>query len=337
MEFIKMFLNKEFLQLYEELSELNEAKADTERLINFAGVDLANRFLAVKNRLKAPENDLYYWIKNKSVVDLENTVSELENTKSATAIRKDAVKGGKLVCETAHWRAYHITTFEASQYYGRDTKWCITGINDYGDKYWNDYTSKGVKFYFLIAKKDYNFRGSNSKFAIALYPNGLLELYDQQDRRVTASSISYVNEISIPGVDFNNVCIPTAYIELCTSCACVVTDEYDTLNEPYETLTGERLCGDCLRAYIKEPGGLIELFMIIAYSNVSLVNLNPFIESLKLSQDDINKIVDAWNSAKVDGTLEERNLSQYETEDAEDYFIDNLLRLGFNTDTITFI
>lgn len=55
-----MFLNEEFMQIYEELTELNEAKADTQKLIDFAGEDLANRFLAVKNRLKAPENDLYY-------------------------------------------------------------------------------------------------------------------------------------------------------------------------------------------------------------------------------------------------------------------------------------
>ena len=58
-------------KLYEEQTAfLMESKADTQNLINFAGVELASRFFSVKNKLKAPENDLYYWIKNKTVGDL---------------------------------------------------------------------------------------------------------------------------------------------------------------------------------------------------------------------------------------------------------------------------
>lgn len=49
-----------FIDLYETLSSLEESKADTQRLIDFAGEDLAKRFEEIKQRLKAPENDLYY-------------------------------------------------------------------------------------------------------------------------------------------------------------------------------------------------------------------------------------------------------------------------------------
>ena len=53
-----MKLFEEF-NLYETMwDSLNEAKADIKNLIDFAGEDVANRFLAVKNRLKSPENDL---------------------------------------------------------------------------------------------------------------------------------------------------------------------------------------------------------------------------------------------------------------------------------------
>ena len=208
-----MFLNEEFLNIYEELSELNEAKADTQRLIDFAGEDLANRYLAIKNRLKAPENDLYYWIKNKSVDELKQIVVDCENSKSKTQATKElAEEGAVLIQETPHWKVYHITTFEASQKYGRDTKWCITGINNYGDKYWNEYTNDGIKFYFLISKDNYDARGRFSKFAIAKHPNvEQYELYDQQDTAVDSCVIPYRDEINIPDVDltieyFGNYC-----------------------------------------------------------------------------------------------------------------------------------
>ena len=53
-------MDYEFLELYEELSALNEGKVDTQRLVDFAGQELADRFLAIRNKLKSPENDLYY-------------------------------------------------------------------------------------------------------------------------------------------------------------------------------------------------------------------------------------------------------------------------------------
>jgi hypothetical protein len=218
-----MFLNEEFLSLYEELSELNEAKADTQNLINFAGEDLANRFLAIKNKLKSPENDLYYWIKNKTPKDLETAVNTLENTKSNTKVKKDiASEGAILVCDTEHWKVYRIKSFKACQQLGRDTKWCITGINNYGNKYFKEYSEVGIDFYFLITKDKYDHRGTNSKFAIADYSNvefkkdsGLnmlpgCEAYDQQDNNISIRDIPYIEEVSIPGVTLKDVLI---YVE----------------------------------------------------------------------------------------------------------------------------
>jgi hypothetical protein len=200
-----MFLNENFLKLWEELSELNEAKADTEKLINFAGEELANKFLDLKSKLKAPENDLYYWIK-KTPEELEAFLTKVEETKSNTQVKKEADQGAKLVCSSEHWNVYHITTFEASQKYGRDTKWCITGINNWGDKYWNEYIENGIQFYFLITKGDYDPRGKYSKIAIAVceYPPSC-EVFNQQDTRMTLDKIPYIEEIKIPGVDLENI------------------------------------------------------------------------------------------------------------------------------------
>lgn len=250
-----MFLNEEFLKLWEELSELNESKADTQKLVDFAGEDLANRFLAVKSRLKSPENDLYYWIKNKTVGELEQAVSDMENTKSATMLKKDvADKGAELIQETKHWKVYHITTYEASQKYGRDTKWCITGIKDYGDKYWKEYTEEGVKFYFLIAKDNYDPRGLDSKFAVAVVnlPDGKgtrCEIYNQQDDRCVGTEIPHHEEVNIPGVD-----ILAYYGHYCYECNDRLYD--DVYDDGYNKgPDGNLYCDDCF----------MELFFVCDY------------------------------------------------------------------------
>ena len=237
-----MFLNEEFLDIYETLSSLNESKADTQKLIDFAGEDLANRFLNIKNKLKAPENDLYYWIKNKTPKELEQTVSASENSKSITQAKKDiADEGAKLIQETPHWKVYHITSYAASQKYGRDTKWCITGINNYGDKYWKQYTEAGIKFYFLISKDDYDARGRFSKFAIAKHPNvDQCEIYDQQDNAVDNEYIPHRDEISIPDVDL----LQDYTGHYCENCG---TKLYDNIYDDgyFKGPDNELYCEDC--------------------------------------------------------------------------------------------
>ena len=186
---------------------LFESKADEQRLIQFAGEDLAKRFLALKQRFKSPENDLYYWIKNKSVEELENAVLELEQNKSKTQIKAQADEGAKLVGENDYWKVYHITTFEASQKYGKDTKWCITGIHNSGRIHWDQYTREGIEFYFYITKGEYDPRGRDSKFALAYSPKepDTYEIYDQQDSKVggipNAPIISNLPDIDIATLD----------------------------------------------------------------------------------------------------------------------------------------
>ena len=237
-----MFLNENFLNIYEELSDLNESKADTQNLIDFAGEDLATRFLSIKSRLKTPENDLYYWIKNKTPDDLEQAVTDIENSKSISQTKKDiADAGAELIQDTEHWRVYHITTFEASQKYGRDTQWCITGIHDHGDKYWKQYTDAGITFYFLISKEGYDSRGSYSKFAIAKHPDVLrYEIYDQQDERVYGTIIPHYEEIDIPGVDLNN----SYFGHYCNDCGAMLED--DIYDDGYRKgADGELYCDKC--------------------------------------------------------------------------------------------
>ena len=221
-------------------SKLTEAKADTQRLIDFAGQDLADRFLQIKDKLKSPENDLYYWIKNKTAAELELAVANIENNKSNSAAKKEiSERGAQLVCDSAHWKVYHITTFEAAQKYGRDSQWCITGLRSYGDRYWKQYTDDGVSFYFAITKEDYDPRGTDSKFAFAVYPGGdTIELYNQVDDRVSLGDMPYYPEINIHGVDLDNVVEENEFS--CENCGIGLSED-----EYYITPDGECYCEDC--------------------------------------------------------------------------------------------
>ena len=238
-----MLLNTDFLNLYEKLSNLNESKVDTQRLVDFAGEELANRFLAIKNRLKAPENDLYYWIKNKTIDELESMVSKLERLKSKTAIRNNTADGAELIQETDHWLVYHITTVEASQKYGRDTKWCISELNN---SRWEEYIEYGSDFYFLIARRNYNPRGTDSKFAIYVGGNDIT-IYNQQDEIVDYSTIPFVEEISIPNIDLAKVnavlvCNRCGYLQRCPH---IDNEGNQYCEHCWQVIQNTEYCSDC--------------------------------------------------------------------------------------------
>ena len=231
-----MKLHEEF-KLFETMWDiLTESKADIQKLIDFAGEDLTNKFLSIRNKLKAPESDLYYWIKNSTPEEFETFLLNIEQKKSNTQVKKEvAGQGAKLVCSTTHWDVYNITTYEAAQAYGRDTKWCITGINNWGDAHWQDYKyNKGVDFYFLITKNNYDPRALDSKFAIAIYPDGeTYEAFNQKDGQVLIEDIKYIDEIKIPGVDLWSLESRGEHCSVCNDYVFNEEGQYDSFNNLY--------------------------------------------------------------------------------------------------------
>ena len=139
----------------------------------------ATEFNNIRQNLKSPYNDFYYWIKLNDWDAFTKFMQEQRNKKDAKQKEKE---GARLIYSDKDWKVYEITTYEASVKYGANTKWCISGSKRWsngenGRGYWNDYTSKGVKFYFFI--------GKDTKYAIALYPNGTdFEIFDAQDNAI---------------------------------------------------------------------------------------------------------------------------------------------------------
>ena len=167
----------DFMSLYEELSILNESKADIDSFINKFGEDTYELFKKSNQRLKNKgiSTDLTYHVKNTDKKDLDAILLNLQNR----AITKDdnltELAGDyEYLGEGKGYKVYKINDVIASINLGAGTGWCISGrYGHYGEKnytptketakeHWDSYTSRGVQFYFFI--------GNKSKVALALYP-----------------------------------------------------------------------------------------------------------------------------------------------------------------------
>ena len=196
-------IKTDFISLYEELSILNEAKADIDNFINKFGEDTYELFKKSTQRLKNKgiSTDLTYHVKHTDKKDLDAILINLQNR----AITKDGslteLAGDyEYLGEGKGYKVYKINDVVASMNLGAGTGWCISGrYEHYGEKnykptreeaekHWNSYASRGIKFYFFIGKYD--------KLALALYPETFIldkiigntfvnktncEIYNEQD------------------------------------------------------------------------------------------------------------------------------------------------------------
>lgn len=89
---------------------------------------------------------------------------------------KKIKQGGKKIFEDETYVLLEPKTVEASCMYGSGTKWCISGSDEEGKNYFDEYASKGVRFLFIMNKKN------NDKDAIAFSGDIQdVEIYDAGD------------------------------------------------------------------------------------------------------------------------------------------------------------
>lgn len=167
----------DFISLYEELSILNEAKADIDNFINKFGEDTYELFKKSNQRLKNKgiSTDITYHVKNTDKKDLDAILLNLQNRAITKNGNLTELAGDyEYLGEGKGYKVYKINDVVASINFGAGTGWCISGrYGHYGEKnykptkaeaekHWDSYTSRGVQFYFFI--------GNKSKVALALYP-----------------------------------------------------------------------------------------------------------------------------------------------------------------------
>ena len=166
-------------------SFLDEAKEDNQKLIDFIGDEYANIFFALKKqgRLKSPQNDIYYWLKKKPQ-ELRDFLMNMHLTRSNSEQRKIDKSGADLVYNKDGWKIYKINTYDSAKYYGKGTKWCISGnypgSEGQGEEYFNDYKNRGVKDYYFIINPE------NHKWCYLDVQSGFHDsiLWDEEDNGV---------------------------------------------------------------------------------------------------------------------------------------------------------
>lgn len=171
-----------------------EAKADIEKFIAWGGQELYDRFLKQKNRLQGQDRDISYWTSTKNPhepSELDLKLAELEATKTKSELEAEAKAGAELVAENEVFEVYKINTFAASQKYGKNAQWCISGSKRWVNSdmqpnhYWDMYTKRdGVRFYFFLRKD------GKEKYAFAMYPNGNRAVYNATDNWMNKSQIN---------------------------------------------------------------------------------------------------------------------------------------------------
>ena len=168
----------DFISLYEELSILNEAKADIDNFINKFGEDTYELFKKSTQRLKNKgiSTDITYHIKHTDKKDLDAILINLQNrTITKDGSLTELAGNYEYLGEDKGYKVYKINDVVASMNLGAGTGWCISGrYGHYGEKnytptketakeHWDSYVSRGVQFYFFI--------GNKNKVALALYPS----------------------------------------------------------------------------------------------------------------------------------------------------------------------
>lgn len=144
-------------------SVINEAKEDWEKFREWCGNDsVYDRFVRVQKRLVGKQRDIYYWMglekslgKHGAMQELLAMLRDVESTPTKREREASARDGATLLYDANGWKVYKIETLEASQKYGKNTTWCISGDGEGGNydaaDFWGGYEDKT---YFFIHGDD---------------------------------------------------------------------------------------------------------------------------------------------------------------------------------------
>lgn len=206
-------LRKKIKELESELKDIKnrnqlesltyEGKQDQEILNDFLGDDYYNKYQTIKNRISDPEyKDIYKLIKKNP----DEVKDYIDNFKSNRDSVKAAKEGATKLYEDSDWVVYRITSYNAAKYYGKNTKWCISGNypghEGLGEKYFNNYIkdySLDGGYYFYINKHN-----PNDKYCVLKKQSGNIgSIWDAKDTNIGDSlywddvDLPYVKEIGL--------------------------------------------------------------------------------------------------------------------------------------------
>jgi hypothetical protein len=156
-----------------------------------------DKFKILKNRnvLRGVESDISQWIKA-SFNEFKKFVDEKDKKYQQIVATKSTGRDVDRIFENDKVIIISPNTWEASCRYGAGTKWCISGhVKDH----WDNYINHGIKFYFIIPKRD-----RDKKYAVSVHVNGAAkEVYDELDKIVDDDEFRNILRMyNIPGESF---------------------------------------------------------------------------------------------------------------------------------------
>ena len=137
--------------------------------------------LVDKNQVHGSERNIDYW--RKQGWDLFKVFVTGQSSKATkTSIKRKKAPGKSIVVsEDKEWLIVIPIDKDASCYHGKHTSWC-TAIPQ--SHHFQDYVSKGILLIYCL-------REDGSKWAIASYPNGEYELFNQEDDTISQDDFEY--------------------------------------------------------------------------------------------------------------------------------------------------
>ena len=194
--------------IHENVDSLVESKADIQKFVDKFGQETYDLFKKSAQRLKNNNisTDILWHVKNTPKEKLDSILYNLEHKIKTDQDDVSKIEGDyDYLGKSGRYEVYHVRDAVASMNLGVGTGWCISGrYGHYGksnvkpspkdaEKHFNDYTSKGIQFYFFINPNDVL-----DKWALALYPKTIevdrviddiyikstnFELYNSKDER----------------------------------------------------------------------------------------------------------------------------------------------------------
>lgn len=156
----------------------------------------AFKLLKQRQILKGSEGDISSWVK-KPFAEFQQFVQQKQTQFQQKNMQKQTASVADKVFENNLCLIVVPRTYEASQKYGANTKWCTA--SNQTDSHWNQYRKNNIKFYYIIPKDN------SGKFAVAVYPyitKPITEVYNALDKLVTLKPI--LKKFQIPFTIFQN-------------------------------------------------------------------------------------------------------------------------------------
>jgi len=169
----------------------------------------------------------------KSLDQLENFIDDLglSGSEEKRKEKEAALGGASILQDDEDFFIIRPETQEASCFFGKKTKWCISATRS--QNYYDSYTSQGKAFYFIL-NKNLNDDSKYRKIALVYEKGGEFEaFYDVEDEE-------YGDDYELIRILFYNLIAP----------AIKQNPDYPLKDEFVDTIAGALLDGDSLEAFL---------------------------------------------------------------------------------------